>query len=249
MVGNGSLATLVLLKYMSGHLDQMTTNQWNRVALEQFWEETGGKALKDNFKSSVPDDPEWLQQNSEVEDQIRKSVNAMDLAIRKAFVHALVRATLCHPEAPYSMLYIRYQIDQLTEKSSIMALPAKNRRKIKVKEDEYYWQFNGARLSGNDSYIAVQSVSGKGRKLFLRWIGLALPRFIRSAIEFASQNGWSPDADSDMEIGCDSFSNPPRFYLKPKGSGQHWFHDWWLEQNPGHTFLTPVSDYEIEHWK
>ena len=130
-----------------------------------------------------------------------------------------------------------------------MALTSKNRRKISVNGRTYFWVFDPSRLAGKDAYVAVQDESGEGRKLFLRWIGLALPRFVRSAILFAVGNGWTPEGDSDMEIGCDSFANPPRFYLKPDGAGQFWFHDWWLEQNPGHLFLTPLGKIETEHWK
>ena len=130
-----------------------------------------------------------------------------------------------------------------------MTLPSKNRRKLAVDGRSYDWVFDPHRLSGKDAYIAVQDVSGKGPKLLLRWIGLALPRFVRSAILFAIENGWSPIGKSDLEIGCDSFANPPLFYLKPYVAGQFWFHDWWLSQNPGHVFLTPHADYKIEHWK
>jgi hypothetical protein len=130
-----------------------------------------------------------------------------------------------------------------------MTLPAKNRRKLTVDGRCYHWVFDPHRLSGKDAYIAVQDASGEGPKLLLRWIGLALPRFVRSAILFAIENGWSPLGESDMEVGCDSFANPPQFLLKPAGAGQYWFHDWWLLQNPGHLFLTPPTDLKIEHWK
>ena len=144
-------------------------------------------------------------------------------------------------------LIVRRTPETLT--SPAMALPSKNRRRINVDGREYHWVYDPSRLSGNDAYIAVQEPTGNGRKLFLRWIGLALPRFVRAAILFANSNGWSPNADSDMEVGCDSFANPPQFYLKPDDSSQYWFHDWWLEQNPGHIFLTPLGDYDLEHWK
>lgn len=130
-----------------------------------------------------------------------------------------------------------------------MALPSKNRRTINVDGRKYHWVYDPFRLVGNDAYIAVQDASGTGGKLFLRWIGLVLPRFVRPAIQFAITNGWSPDADADMEIGCDSFANPAKFYLKPEGSDRNWFHDWWLERNPGHIFLTPLAQYDFEHWK
>ncbi len=130
-----------------------------------------------------------------------------------------------------------------------MTLPSKNRRKITVDGQHFHWVYDPFRLAGKDAYVAVQADSGNGRKLYLRWIGLALPRFVRAAIQFAQSHGWSPDADSDMEIGCDSFANPTRFYLKPVGAGQFWFHEWWLEQNPGHVFLTPLTDYNIAHWQ
>jgi hypothetical protein len=131
----------------------------------------------------------------------------------------------------------------------IMSLPSKNRRKIVVDGLMFYWVFDPSRLQGNDAYITVQEASGVGRKLFLRWVGLALPRFVREAILFAINNGWSPHGSSDMEIGCDSYANPTQFYLKPEGSDQYWFHNWWFGQNPGHFLSTPLSNYEIEHWK
>ena len=154
------------------------------------------------------------------------------------FEYAVVR-TLNH----------RQPITKQSDRKISMALPSKNRRLITVDDRRYYWVFDPFRLAGNDAYIAVQDADGSGRKLFLRWIGLALPRFVREAIRFAIAHGWSPEGESDLEIGCDSFADPTRFYLKPEGAGQHWFHDWWLEQNPGRIFLTPMSEYDIPHWK
>lgn len=130
-----------------------------------------------------------------------------------------------------------------------MALPRKNRRSLTVNGRRYYWVFDPFRLSGNDAYIAVQAGEGSGRKLLLRWIGLALPRFVREAILFAIEQGWSPEGDSDMEIGCDSLAEPTRFVLKPEGAGEHWFHDEWLSQNPGCAFLTPICGLDVPHWK
>ena len=130
-----------------------------------------------------------------------------------------------------------------------MALPSKNRRSIVVDGTKYHWVYDGFRLAGRDAYIAVQNADGNGRKLYLRWIGLALPRFVRDAIQFANRNGWSFDGTTDMEIGCDSFANPTEFMMKPDGASKYWYHDWWVAQNPGHIFLTPATSYHIEHWK
>ena len=130
-----------------------------------------------------------------------------------------------------------------------MAIPSKNRRRITVDGKTYYWVFDPYRLQAGDSYLAVQSATGKGRKLYLRWIGLALPLFVREAIQYAIQNGWSPSAESDMEIGCDSFAHPTQFYSKPAGTNSSWFHDWWLKENPGAIFLTPLYDYHLPHWQ
>ena len=130
-----------------------------------------------------------------------------------------------------------------------MALPSKNRRTIVVDGTRYHWVYDGFRLQGKDSYIAIQNADGNGRKLYLRWIGLALPRFVCEAIQFAVQNGWRSDGKTDMEIGCDSFANPTEFLLKPDSASNYWYHDWWVEQNPGHIFLTPITHLDIEHWK
>lgn len=128
-----------------------------------------------------------------------------------------------------------------------MSLPSKNRRTIQVAGRRYHWVFNPHRLSGNDGYIAVQNASGTGSRLYLRWVGLALPRSIRAAILFAMENGWSPDAGGDMEVGCDAFAEPSRFYLRPDGAGPYWFHDWWFAQNPARVFATPRREPDYSY--
>jgi hypothetical protein len=130
-----------------------------------------------------------------------------------------------------------------------MAFPSKNRRKIVVDGHEYYWLFDPSRLSGRDAYIGLQSASGTGAKLLLRWVGLASPRFVADAIRFALPNNWTSSGNKMLEIGCDSFANPTRVYLKPANASAFWFHDWWHAKNPGHAASTPLSDYRLEHWK
>jgi hypothetical protein len=130
-----------------------------------------------------------------------------------------------------------------------MALPSQNRRKIVVNRHDYHWVFDPSRLSGRDAYIVVQCDSGTGAKLQLRWIGLALPRFVAEAIRFALANDWAPSGNKTLEIGCDSFATPTQFYLKPANASAFWFHDWWHAEHPGHAASTPLSDYKLEHWK
>ena len=106
-----------------------------------------------------------------------------------------------------------------------MTLPKKNRRNIVVDGHKYHWQFDPFRLWGNDSFVCVQDASGRGPLLKMQWVGIALPKHVESAIQFAQKNGWKPDGDKILEIGADSNSEPVSFRLKPDGADRHWFYD------------------------
>ena len=72
-----------------------------------------------------------------------------------------------------------------------MALPNRNRRKVKVRGTEFHW-VKGSKGDNGRGVATVQHGSGTGSKLMIDPYGSILFDVIPSAIEYALDNGWQP---------------------------------------------------------
>ena len=122
-----------------------------------------------------------------------------------------------------------------------MAIPSKKRKRIDVNGTVYHYSI-GRRL--NDAHTVVQHASGSGPKILIQWVGLIVPRHVRSAIEHALSLGWKHDSGSDLEFGCDSFADPIEFHTRPDNASQYWFFDQWFADNPDRVFNSPMPGFK-----
>jgi len=127
-----------------------------------------------------------------------------------------------------------------------MSLPSKHRKLITVNDVKYHYHFNPFRRLERDAYVVIQHASGEGPKLLIQWVGLVVPRHIRSAVEYAISVGWNNSKGDDFEFGCDSFSEPISFHERPSKASRYWFFDQWFADHPDHLFNSPLIGYKAD---
>ncbi len=103
-----------------------------------------------------------------------------------------------------------------------MALPKRNREKVKFDGIEYYWS-KGSRGDNGRGVATVQHASGVGAKLMIDPFGTITYEVIPHAIEFALKHGWRPlESGPPFWIGYASDAHACSFVLRTATDMPYW---------------------------
>jgi hypothetical protein len=124
-----------------------------------------------------------------------------------------------------------------------MTIPRKYNRRIVVDGEAYLWYLRGNDAWRDAKHIAIrhsQHVSGQLLLLDFNAYEFEIrPKMIRSAIEFAQTNGWTPTTKANpLYIGFDNV----RFIVLPPG--EHYVRV--FQHPPSVTWLKPTPETLIE---